>query len=178
MELKSLLRLHEKLQQTFPPVGRVPQDLEGEEAIQFAKDMKLALEAELQEMLDECGWKPWATSRHLNAHRMRQELIDAIHFWLNLWMLTFPPDTSPSEMGATWESMYLAKNGENFRRMREGYDGITGKCPNCKRDWTDQPPLSHAVYGDLGTALVFYCPCGHTLTKEEVEWLRSRALAE
>ena len=58
--------------------------LSDEERAQYIRDMSLALTDELHEALNETGWKPWATSRHINRQAYLGELIDVLHFWCNL----------------------------------------------------------------------------------------------
>lgn len=106
------------LGQNFPTM---PQN----EKIQFIKDMVIALTDELHEALGEVGWKPWATSRHINEEEFKGELIDALHFLMNLCLVV---GMGPHEV---WQK-YVAKNERNFARQREGYDGVSGKCLYCK----------------------------------------------
>jgi dimeric dUTPase (all-alpha-NTP-PPase superfamily) len=58
--------------------------LDGEERAAYIRNMSLALTDELHEALNETGWKPWATSRHLNRAAFAGEMIDVLHFWVNL----------------------------------------------------------------------------------------------
>ena len=111
--------------------GAHPGDItQPDERIQFIKDMTMALSAELQEMLDEVGWKPWATSRHVNEEAMQGELVDIFHFFMNLCMAAnLTPDMLFEK--------YQAKRAKNIARQEEGYDGITGKCPHCRRALDD-----------------------------------------
>ena len=91
----------------------------------------MALEAELQEALDETGWKPWATSRHVNEDAYLNELVDALHFFVNLFALG----------GGTADDLYeryCRKNDKNRARQLSGYDGVTGKCPLCRRALDDE----------------------------------------
>ena len=101
-----------------------------EARIRNFKDMKLALEAELQEALDEMGWKPWATSRHFKKKAVQGELIDAYHFLMNLMLIAGMNDEMVDEM-------YMAKRDKNMDRQAEGYDGVSGKCQGCKRALDD-----------------------------------------
>lgn len=101
-----------------------------EEKIVAAKDMILALTDELHEALAEIGWKPWATSRHINGEAFKGELIDAYHFLMNLFLIAGMNDNEV-------ERRYREKNRRNLDRQIEGYDGISGKCPNCKRALDD-----------------------------------------
>jgi dimeric dUTPase (all-alpha-NTP-PPase superfamily) len=118
-----------QLQMQWKTFGKNPYSLEGEERIQFIKDMKLALDDEMAEFLAEIGWKPWATSRHINPEA-KGELVDAFHFFMNLCMAV---GMTPEELF----EKYLEKRERNIKRQEEGYDGIKGKCPRCKRAFDD-----------------------------------------
>jgi NTP pyrophosphatase (non-canonical NTP hydrolase) len=111
--------------------GKDPRDItDPKERIQFIKDMELALRMELGEMLDETGWKPWATSNHVNEEAGQGELADVLLFFINL-CLAF--NASPEVIAAkTFEKMQ-----RNLDRQLAGYDGITGKCWRCKRALDD-----------------------------------------
>lgn len=98
---------------------------------QFVRDMVLSLEDELHEALNEVGWKPWAKSRHFNTEAFQSELIDCWHFFLNL-MLVAGMDEDDLVAG------YFAKRGVNIARQNLGYDGQSGKCPECKRALDDK----------------------------------------
>jgi dUTPase len=92
----------------------------------------LALQSELFEAMDEIGWKPWATSRHVNREAFISELADAYHFFLNLLLLV---GCSGDEFDVAWKK----KNAKNFQRYKEpgSYDGISTKCIMCARDVND-----------------------------------------
>lgn len=100
------------------------------ERVQFIKDMTLALTDELHEFLGEVGWKPWATSRHVNEEAAKGELVDAFHFFMNLCMVV---NMNADELFIK----YQEKRTRNQRRQAEGYDGIQGKCLGCKRAFDD-----------------------------------------
>lgn len=105
-------------------------ELSDEDRSQFIKDMILAATDELHEALAEVGWKPWATSRHVNREAFVGELVDVLHFIVNLWLA----------VGATPEEVqirYQEKADKNAKRQAEGYDGVWGKCPECKRAFDD-----------------------------------------
>jgi NTP pyrophosphatase (non-canonical NTP hydrolase) len=100
------------------------------ERIQFIKDMHTAITMELGEMLDETGWKPWATSNHVNEEAMQGELADVLLFFINLCMAA---DATPEVIAEkTFEKMK-----RNLDRQLAGYDGVTGKCVRCKRALDD-----------------------------------------
>ena len=128
--LYEMFESQRSLQLSMPPLNKDPAQLEGVERIQFFKDMKLALESELQEMLDEMGWKPWASSRHFNADAVRGELVDVFHFFMNLWLAA----------GGTADDLfkaYLIKREKNLKRQQQGYDGVSTKCRVCHRALDD-----------------------------------------
>ena len=92
-------------------------EINGEERATFVRDTVLACCHELHEALDEIGWKPWATSRHFNRQAYLEELIDAFHFLMSLWL---------TAQGTTeeWQRMYFEKWRENRRRQQDGYTGV------------------------------------------------------
>lgn len=100
------------------------------ERIQFIKDMHIALTDELHEALAETGWKPWATSQHVNEEAFKGELIDAWHFFMNLCMVV---GMGPDEL----QDRYMAKRQKNIQRQIDGYDGVSTKCPGCGRALDD-----------------------------------------
>lgn len=111
-----------------------PRDFTQEAKIAFIQTNILALTDELHEALGETGWKPWATSKHINVAAYKGELIDAWHFFMNLCIV----------VGMTPEELYmgyLVKRGKNIKRQEEGYDGVSMKCPGCHRALDDDAVL-------------------------------------
>lgn len=94
------------------------------------RDTKDALESELDELQNETGWKPWATSRHVNIEAAQGEWIDAWHFMMSLAMqLQLTPDRI--------FELYVEKRNRNLQRHENhDYTGLD-KCPGCKRAWDD-----------------------------------------
>ena len=115
--------------------GRDPRDLvedDGhgqltEEGAEFFRWNVLAAQAELVELLNEAGWKPWATSRHFNREQIIGEAVDALHFIANLLRMT-------GCTGHELSARYRGKQLVNLDRQIASYDGVTGKCRVCKRD--------------------------------------------
>jgi hypothetical protein len=107
-----------------------------EHRMQFIKDMHTALTMELGEALDETGWKPWASSNHINTAAFKGELVDAWHFFMNL-MLVVDMDAEELFEG------YMRKHQVNVTRQKEGYDGVSGKCKGCKRAFDDEAVKCH-----------------------------------
>lgn len=114
--------------------------LDPEERAEFIRWNVLALEDELHEALAETGWKPWATSRHLNREAYKGELVDAFHFFMNLMALG---DIDADEV----LEGYQVKHLKNAKRQEEGYDGVSSKCPECKAALDDDAVMC-GVYSD------------------------------
>lgn len=110
--------------------GQDPVGLTDEAAVDWIRWNVLALEDELHELLAETGWKPWAKSKHVNRDAYVSELVDAFHFLMNLMLVV---DCDADE----FLSKYAEKRGLNAERQAKGYDGVTGKCPKCKRALDD-----------------------------------------
>jgi len=129
----------DKLDQMFHLQGILQRDTYGahpaeiediKERIQFYKDMHVAIVDELHEALAEIGWKPWATSRHINEDAVKGELVDAFHFFMNLCMLV---GMTPEEL----TKRYVLKREKNIKRQQDGYDGVSSKCVGCGRALDD-----------------------------------------
>jgi len=80
----------------------------------YVRLMTLACVDELMEALHEVPWKPWKKNQKSNVKAMRNELVDALHFFLNLCIA--------SEMGAEeLFERYMEKNKINHQRKEGGY---------------------------------------------------------
>lgn len=109
--------------------GVNPSELSDVDKMEFIRSMILACTDELHEALNETGWKPWATSNHINDEAFKNELVDAWHFMMNLMLVI---DMNATEL----YKRYLAKRAKNIKRQEDGYDGLD-KCPLCKRAYDD-----------------------------------------
>lgn len=128
-----------------------------EEKIQHFKEMKLALQDELHEALNEMGWKPWATKRHFNQDAVQGELVDAWHFFMNLMLIA---GMTPLDLFEKYE----AKRKKNMARQQAegGYDGVSTKCPRCKRALDDDAVACHvAGFKDTGNREPMSICCHH-----------------
>lgn len=85
---------------------------------------------EAHEALAETSWKPWAKGDFLNREAYKGELVDEWHFFMNKLIVA---GITPHEL---YES-YLAKRRINIQRQVDGYDGVSTKCPVCKRALDD-----------------------------------------
>ncbi len=123
--LKAQLELQEK------SFGMDPTTLDDAGKVEWIRWNVLALEDELHEALAETGWKPWATSKHVNRAAYISELVDAFHFLMNLMIVV---DCSADEFLAK----YAEKRKINVKRQADGYDGVRGKCGRCGRALDDE----------------------------------------
>lgn len=123
-----------------------------EEKINGIVYMKTALEAELNELLQEIGWKPWASSRHINYEAAKSELVDTFQFFMNLCFA----------VGMTADEL-LERHAEklkiNYERANGGYDGVSTKCGWCGRALDDKH-----VSCDSPTSETGYCALKATET--------------
>jgi dimeric dUTPase (all-alpha-NTP-PPase superfamily) len=128
-----------------------------EQRIANIKENVLALSAELfGEVLGEIGWKSWATSRHINREPLKKELVDVLHFFMNLVLYA----------GMTADELYEGyrkKRAVNERRQRDGYDGVSTKCPGCGRALEDVI-ISMSVNDD--ETVSYFCACLRELEPE------------
>lgn len=120
-----------------------PVTLTDDEAVEWIRWNTLALEDELHEALAEVGWKPWATSRHVNREAFIGELVDAFHFFMNLMLVV---DCTAEEFA----ERYFAKHKLNAKRQAKGYDGVAGKCQVCKRALDDPAVLCTSLICYVG----------------------------
>jgi len=92
----------------------------------YIREQTLACTDELHEALAETGWKTWAKNPHINEEAMRDELIDAFLFLLNLMNVA----------SMTPEQLYhghAKKVANAIKRNNDKYDGVSTKCSACKR---------------------------------------------
>jgi dimeric dUTPase (all-alpha-NTP-PPase superfamily) len=132
MQFEDALKAQHELQ--INSFGKDPKLLSEEERADWIRWNVLALSDEMHEALAEVGWKPWATSRHVNRAAYISELVDAFHFFMNLMLVV---DCTSDEFLAK----YAEKRKINIKRQEDGYDGVTGKCRMCKRAF-DDPAVS------------------------------------
>ncbi len=156
--LAELFRLQHELQtESF---GLDPMKLEGEDRTRFILWNAYALADELHELPAEVGWKPWATSRHVNEGAATREGVDLLHFWMNIMMAVAPSWCDTPEMAAEHAAVeYAAKRAANAKRQEDGYDGVNGKCPSCKRDETEATET--LIGGNPESEPQWMCPCGY-----------------
>lgn len=135
MSLQELLNAQARLQKLMPPhryaLGYPLYGLNtNDQVIEFLTAMHVAQTDEMHEMLGEIGWKPWATSRHINRDAAVSEMVDEFHFFMNRLLALGVDEEELTRL-------YYAKHGKNAKRQREGYDGVSTKCPECHRAYDD-----------------------------------------
>jgi hypothetical protein len=136
-----MLEMQRQLQLKMPPPNRVPADLRGDDMADFMRWNAWACEDEIHEAMAEVGWKPWATSRHINHDAFMKEMVDAWHFFMNL-LLCGCQGMTPTEIADEFTRRYIEKNAVNAQRQEEGYDGVKDKCAQCHRDLGEVDPLA------------------------------------
>ena len=129
--LARIMRMQAEFQTRTPNgVTKSFKEMSGDETAELVRTQTLACITELTEALGEVGWKPWASSRHINVEGFRAELIDAFRFWMNLICIA---GLSPEGVMHYYEES-LAKTN---KRVDNGYTGLA-KCPGCKRSYDDR----------------------------------------
>ena len=134
-----------------------------DERVQWIKDMTLATVCELTEALNETSWKPWANrSSTVDTIPFVGELSDAWQFITNMWFAALP-DLTPEQLAAVMRSTLEAKLVVNRKRHADGYDGVSTKCPRCRRALDDRSTFTASDYCTLpvsqvsGDELVGFC---------------------
>lgn len=116
--------MERQLQLQLESFGIDPAHLEGADRDRYVQAMALAMHVEVDEALQEISWKPWATGVWFNREAYMVELIDALHFLVNLMLVA---TTDPDEV----LDVYMRKADINAARQLTGYSGE--KCPTCGR---------------------------------------------
>ncbi len=133
--------------------GDLPADLGGTEKMEYIRTQFLALADEQHEALAETGWKPWATSNHINRDAYLGELVDTFIFFMNQMLVA---DITPSEL---MEGV-RTKQIKNAKRQDEAYDGVSTKCPECKRAYDDDAVKCHPSGERNGIEYSAWCQIG------------------
>lgn len=103
-----------------------------DELADYAQVNLFAAVDEIMEMAGEIGWKPWASPRGwIRPKHVMKEAVDALHFIANVLCAAGVSDDE------FWEA-YRAKQVVNSERQELGYDGVSGKCPGCRRSYDDE----------------------------------------
>jgi len=85
---------------------------------------------ELHEALEHVSWKWWATDKYFDEEAFKGEVIDVLHFVLNLALVSGMDDRELYQR-------YCAKNAVNRERQAAGYAGRSDKCPICHAHVTE-----------------------------------------
>lgn len=99
--------------------------------MRYLGEMALALCDEVHEALGETGWKSWTSSNHINREEFMGEMADVFLFFMNMMLAA----------GMTSDDLIkrVAKKQDNsFKRQKKGYDGVSTKCPECKRAYDNE----------------------------------------
>ena len=107
------------------------------ERLDYLRSMVLACISELFEALAETGWKPWTTDDYIDESAAFAELSDAWQFLMNAMFAVAPQGYGPEQIADLLYLTHSHKVAINKDRANAGYDGVTGKCPVCKRAYDD-----------------------------------------
>ena len=122
-----------------------------EDRAQFVLWNAFAATDEIHEAMQEIGWKPWASSRHLNSEEFLGELVDALHFIGNMILAAaVNQHETPETLARILWSKYQDKVQINIDRQLVGYDGVKNKCPICRRELAKGACFIH---GDVDASL-------------------------
>jgi hypothetical protein len=146
--------------------GRHPALLDPEERAEYVRNNVLSCADELHEALNEVGWKPWATSRHMHRDQYLNELADAQLFLDNLVLGALREGDDIDALEAEFAGMVAAKVDRHRRRVEGGYDGVSSKCA-CGREVEDGTLIAspQRILGRRRRRVqVWQCPCGRRNT--------------
>lgn len=132
-ELQKMLESQRALQWEMDPRA---ESKDPQTVCEYVKDMAFADIAETMELLEETGWKPWTSSWHINREEAVAEWIDKWHFMMNIANVL---KLSEAEIVQRYEQ----KAAINRARVANGYDGVSTKCPGCKRALDDPATLCY-----------------------------------
>lgn len=143
-DLTEIMTLQSKLQTIL---GNNVRKMTPKMQMEYIREQVLACTDELHEALQETGWKTWANNPHINRDAYRDELIDAFLFLLNLMNVV---EVTPYEL----YTGYVKKYNNAVKRHAENYDGVSTKCPVCKRAYDNDavgcaPGVCDAVTPDV-----------------------------
>jgi hypothetical protein len=159
--LKAQLEIQGIINPDLPPLNE--RDLD--QRIDAIRYNYIALVQELSEAMNEVGWKSWATSRHINVE-MFGELRDVWQFLINLMFLA--TGDSPEKLAHRLVHELAAKHEVNIQRAKDNYDGVSTKCPNCKRA-LDEVGFEIVYYPNGVEIDKVFCVCRAQLTRDIVE---------
>lgn len=104
----------DKLDQIFQHQRRFQESLKVTFDIDYLRVMTLALIVETAEMIQEAPWKPWKKNQEYHNDKLKEELADMLHFFINL-CLASGMDSN------TLFNQFMRKNQINFDRQKSDY---------------------------------------------------------
>lgn len=127
--------------------------------VRTIQDMYVAAQQELGEALNETSWKPWTTGSPYINEAMTGEIVDTLQFILNMLFAQYP-DLSAENLAELLRYKHEKKVKINRDRLANDYDGVSTKCPSCKRALDEV--VTHEIYiAEIGKYGIV-CPCGTT----------------
>lgn len=104
--------------------------LSEDDRLAYLDEMCKAAMLEIGEAFNEFSWKSWASRQFRNKDALTGELVDVLFFVANALVAN---GVTSEELAAK----YRGKMQINTKRQVDGYDGVSGKCPECRRALDD-----------------------------------------
>lgn len=141
-------------------LGHDTRNMSDIDRITYIRNMVLACTDELHEALAETSWKPWTNGDlFINRNALFAELRDAWQFLTNLMLVA--TESSPADLAQRLHNELSDKIAINHDRADTSYDGVTGKCPMCRRDLAEVVPY---IVTTTDGRTMMHCVCGHAYT--------------
>ena len=108
-----------ELQKKFDEDVKRNRGLENVSKEEWLQKETLAMLSEMAELLGEINWKLWKNPNEVNSSKVKEELVDILHFFVGMCLNA---DMTADELF----EIYISKNEENFKRqygksLKEGY---------------------------------------------------------
>lgn len=135
-QLELLAKISEKTGEQHDPFAMTP----AERAV-WMTEMSFGLIDEVGETMDNVNWKSWAKDRgEVNLDEALGELVDVLHFWVNLVLgVGAAGGLTPEDLARRMYAGYFDKNAVNSTRQDgDGYDARASKCGACGRAFDDE----------------------------------------
>lgn len=106
-----------------------------EERVRYIHENVTNVVSEVMEALAEVNWKSWSQGSEIRQDACFGELRDAWQCLTNAMWAVY--SDRPYELARRLADAVEAKHVVNYRRLIEGYDGHSNKCPACRRALDD-----------------------------------------
>lgn len=122
-------------------LGYDVEQMSQEARIHYIHEQVTNVVAEAMEALQEVDWKSWTNGTEIREETCFGELRDAWQCLTNaMWLVT---RGDPEAIADYLEVKLYEKHATNYKRLYEGYDGHSNKCPGCRRAYDDEGVNCH-----------------------------------